>query len=172
MARLAAERRPRQDLVLQRAPDGTNLVPWQQQRRGSPRNSHVSDTARALPHGRGAGVEYSTVEGAPFYAKTDAVLRTCVLRWWRAHKGGEDLTRDGTAIRPAGYLGETSVFHFTMPAHNNYLHVPGRTGGRAVYYGAASILRPLSPGTHTLVWAESYTHPDSLLKVTYDLTVG
>jgi hypothetical protein len=130
-----------------------------------------------IPAGRylmveGPGVECSTVEDPPFHAKSDAGLRTCVLRWWRAHKGGEDVTLDGTAIRPPGHLGGTSVFRFRMPAQNNYLHVPGRTGGRAVYYGAATILRPLSPGTHTLVWVESYTHPDSFLNVTYELTVG
>lgn len=130
-----------------------------------------------MPAGRylvitGPGGECSTVEHPPFYAATDAGLKRCALRWWHAHKGGESLTLDGAAISPAGYLVETSVFQFTMPAHNNYLHVPGRTHGRAVYYGAASILRPLSPGTHTLVWVESYTHPNSFLKVTYELTVG
>lgn len=62
--------------------------------------------------------------------------------------------------------------YFMMPAHNNIDGVPGRTGRRATYYGAASILRPLSPGTHTLAFVESYTHPTAYLENTDEPTVG
>ena len=96
-------------------------------------------------------------------------LRTHVVE---KHRGGEDLTVDGASITPQGWIIATSVFDFTMSAHNNYLHVPGRTGGRAAYFGVASILRPLSPGTHTVVRIESYTHPEAVYQTVYELTVG
>jgi hypothetical protein len=117
-------------------------------------------------------VECSTVEAAPFHATTDAGLVRCVRRYWREHHGGEELTVDGAPINPPGYVGGTTVFPFTMPAENNFLGVQGRTGGRAAVYGAASILRPLSPGTHTIVLIDSFTRPTRVLKSTVKLTVG
>lgn len=120
----------------------------------------------------GPGVECSTVERAPYHATTDAGLKGCARSWWRKHHGGEDLRLDGVTIRKAGYLFATPVFAFTMPARNNWLGVSGRTGGHAAYYGAASILRPLSAGTHTLIRIASYTHPAYAVKTTYKLTVG
>jgi len=42
----------------------------------------------------------------------------------------------------------------------------------AAFYGAAMILRPLSPGTHTVVRIESYTHPEAVDQIVYKLTVG
>lgn len=50
--------------------------------------------------------------------------------------------------------------------------MPGRTGGRAGVFGTAAIPRPLSPGIHTLIKTQSYTHPSSFTKVIYKLTVG
>jgi hypothetical protein len=130
-----------------------------------------------IPTGRylmtyGPGFECSTIEPAPFHATTNAGLTRCARRLWQKHGGRLGLKLDGADITPPGYLVATSVFHFTMPAHNNYLGLPGRTGGRGAYYGGASILRPLSPGTHTLVVLESLTHPAAVYKVIYRLTVG
>jgi hypothetical protein len=113
----------------------------------------------------------STIEPTPFHATTDAGLKRCARRLWRAHWGGEELTLDGTAIEPAGYVGGTGVFQFRMPILNNVLGVNGLTGGRAAEYGAASILRPLSPGTHTLGLIDSFIRPTAVYKAVYTLTV-
>lgn len=136
----------------------------------------VTRTCR-IPAGRylvllGPGVECSTVEAPPFHATTDAGLARCVRSWWRKHQGGEDVTLDGAALMPQSWFAGPVLFDFTMPAHNNDLHVPGRTGGRAGVFGALSILRPLSRGTHMLIKTQSYTHPPQYTKTIYELTVG
>jgi hypothetical protein len=130
-----------------------------------------------VPAGRylillGPGAECSTVEAPPFHATTDAGLEHCVLSWWRRHQGGEDVTLDGNALMPQSWFVGPVLFDFRMPAHNNYLRVPGRTRGRSGDFGTVSILRPLSPGTHMLIKTQSYTHPSSFGKVIYKLTVG
>jgi hypothetical protein len=117
-------------------------------------------------------VECSTVEAAPFHATTDAGLKRCARRYWMQHRGGGELTLDGASISPPGYVGGTTAFPFTMTAQHNFLGVPGRTSARAAVYVAASILRPLSPGTHTLVLIDSFTRPTTVLKSTVKLTVG
>jgi hypothetical protein len=116
--------------------------------------------------------ECSTIEPAPFHATTNAGLIHCARREWRTEHGGLSLTLDGATITPPGYLVATSVFRFTIPARNNLLGLPGRSGGRGAFYGVASILPPLSPGTHTLVWLASMTHPTVFFKIVYKLTVG
>jgi hypothetical protein len=120
----------------------------------------------------GPGVECSTVEAPPFHATTDSGLAQCVRSWWRKHQGGEDVTLDGTALKPQSWFVGPVLFDFTIPADNNYLGVSGSTGGRAGVYGTVSILRPLTPGTHTLIKTQSYTHPFSVTKTIYKLTVG
>jgi hypothetical protein len=93
----------------------------------------------------------STVERPPLHATTNAGLRRCAKRLWSRYPGAETATLDGVPLRPPGYLVATAAFHFTMPERNNWLQVRGHTSGRAAAYGLASILRPLSPGVHTLV---------------------
>jgi len=117
-------------------------------------------------------VECSTVERPPFYAATDAGLKRCVRTWWRKRHGGLNLSLDGAPIRPAGYVGGTNVYSFTMPAQNNFLGAPGVTSGRAAVYGSASILRPLTPGNHLLVVVDTFKHPYLLFTSVYKLTVG
>jgi hypothetical protein len=103
---------------------------------------------------------------------TDAGLQRCAKAYWQGHQGELNVTLDGTALNPPGYVGATGAFAFTMPAHNNYLHLPGRTKGRAAIYGSATILRPFSPGTHTLVAVDAFAHTSYGVQVTYHLTVG
>jgi hypothetical protein len=116
--------------------------------------------------------ECSTVEPAPFHATTNAGLMRCANRLWRHGPGWLTLTLDGVNIQPAGYVGGTRAFAFKMPAHNNFLRVPGRTRGRAAVYGSASILRPLNPGTHTLVQTDGFSNTSVYNRITYRLTVG
>jgi hypothetical protein len=93
----------------------------------------------------------STVERPPLHATTNAGLRRCAKGLWARYPGAETMTLDGVPLRPPGYVVATAAFHFTMPERNNWLQVRGHTSGRAAVYGLASILRPLSPGVHTLV---------------------
>ena len=117
-------------------------------------------------------VDCSTIEAPPFHATTNAGLQRCAKRYWDHHTGGLNVILDGTAVQPAGYVGGTPAFSFKMPRHHNHLNLPGRTGGRAAVYGAASILRPLSAGTHTLVLQFGYAHSSINQQNTYHLTVG
>jgi hypothetical protein len=93
----------------------------------------------------------STVERPPLHATTNAGLRRCAKGLWASYPGTETVTLDGVRLRPPGHVVATAAFHFTMPERNNWLQVRGHTSGRAAVYGLASILRPLSPGVHTLV---------------------
>jgi hypothetical protein len=117
-------------------------------------------------------VECSTAERPPFYARSDSGLVRCAKTWWMKHPGEETLTLDGTKLEPPGYVGGTSAFSFTFPGRNNYLHVRGHTRARGAVYGAATILRPLSPGPHTLVQAEAFANTSFYLTTTFKLTVS
>lgn len=116
----------------------------------------------------------STVERPPLHATTNAGLRRCAKELWVRYPGAETATLDGVRLRPPGYVVATAAFHFTMPERNNWLHVRGHTSGRAAVYGLASILRPLSPGVHTLVLVvPPFAHtPGSTETFTYRISVG
>jgi hypothetical protein len=75
-------------------------------------------------------------------------------------------------LNPAAVQTASGAFSFKMPSYNNYLNLPGRTNGRMAVYGDGTILRPLSPGTHTLVQLERFAGFSSEKKTTYKLTVG
>jgi hypothetical protein len=79
---------------------------------------------------------------------------------------------DGRALVPAGYIIATDAFAFTQPARGNLTHTAGHTHGLAAVYGSASILGPLSSGTHTLVERLVYSNTAVAQQVTYHLTVG
>jgi hypothetical protein len=104
-------------------------------------------------------------------AATRAGLMRCAKRLWKRAPASETVTLDGANLSPAGYVGGTPAFAFKMPAHNNWLNRPGRTRGRLAVYGAATILQPLSAGTHTLVQIVSFAHSPAYT-TTYQLTVG
>jgi hypothetical protein len=112
--------------------------------------------------------ECSTVEPAPFHATTSAGLESCARS---LGPFSSTLTLDGKRIIRSGYVVASGVFRFTMPPRDNYLLVPGATHGQGAAYGDAVMLRPLTPGAHTLVRTES--SPDGpTLRFTYELTVG
>jgi hypothetical protein len=147
---------------------------------GSEVNGTAVTRTCAIPPGRYLmllvpGIDCSTIEAPPVHATTNAGLRRCVRAWWARHRGQETVTLDGKPLIPPGYLVATSVFSFKIPARNNWMyHVRGRTRGRAAAYGYASIMRPLTPGVHTIVQVEApFAHTsESPLTITYRLRVG
>jgi hypothetical protein len=131
----------------------------------------------AIPAGRSImlnapSVECATVGRAALLTTSTAALQRCAKRQWDRHPGGLNVTLDGKALHPAGYLIATDAFTFTQPAQGNLTHTPGHTHGLAAVYGSASILGPLSSGTHTLVERLVYTNTAVAQQVTYHLTVG
>ena len=144
---------------------------------GSGVKSRVITRTCSIPTGRylmldSPSIECSTVEAPPFHAMTDAGLMRCAKAYWQRHQGTETVTLDGVRLQPPGYLGGTAAFAFKMPGHNNLLGVPGRTHGLAAVYGAASMLQPLSAGSHTLIQVEAISHASVYYKIAYQLTVG
>jgi hypothetical protein len=95
----------------------------------------------------------------------------CAKRGWKRAPASETVTPDGANLSPPGYVGGTPAFAFKMPAHNNWLNRPGRAHGRLAVCGAATILQPLSAGTHRLVQIVPFAHA-AAYKTTYQLTVG
>jgi hypothetical protein len=110
--------------------------------------------------------ECSTVEAAPFHATTAAGLERCA----RLLTARSSLALDGQVLSPSGFELATGVFTFRMPAAYNWLGVPGATSGRAAVYGQGLMLRPLTPGAHTLVRITHYPGRPVAVDV-YDLTV-
>ena len=117
-------------------------------------------------------VECSAVGPPALRPGSDAALRRCAKRQWDRHSGGLNVTLDGEALSPAGYIIATDAFPFRQPARDNLTHTPGHRQGRAAVYGSASIMGPLSSGTHTLVERLVYTNTAVAQQVTYHLTVG
>jgi hypothetical protein len=143
---------------------------------GSSTNASVATRQCSIPAGRYVmlftpSVDCSTAEPTPFHASTNVGLMRCAKRQWQRLFNGESVTLDGALLHPPAYVGRTVPFAFRMPAHNNYLRAPGRTHGRMAIYGDATILRPLRPGTHTLVVYEGWK-PSIYVKTTYQLTIG
>jgi hypothetical protein len=124
-----------------------------------------------VPAGRylfleGPAFECSTVEAPPFRATVRGLAR-CVRQF---KLGGTDLMVDGVPLRPAAYTVITPVFRFVMPARNNVLMVPGKTRGYALARAEAVMLRPLAPGTHTIVQVEHFASGKSV-QTTWQLKV-
>jgi hypothetical protein len=145
---------------------------------GSTLEASVIRRTCAIPAGHylmftGPDVDCSTVEPAPYHATTDAGLMRCAKANWEHDPGWATMTLDGVHVEPAGYVGGTLAFALKMmPAQDNWLLAPGHTHARVAVYGSASILRPLTAGTHTLVLTSGFAHPAGSVQVTYQLTVG
>jgi hypothetical protein len=119
--------------------------------------------ACAIPAGRYViyqpiSVDCSTVEPAPFHASTDAGLRRCAQRYWRAGGAYATLILDRRKLKPSEYVRSTNAFAFRMPSRDNYLGAAGRTHGRIAVTGMSAIIPPLSAGKHTLVASGGLRH--------------
>ena len=133
-----------------------------------------SQVSCSVPSGRylllgTPGVDCSTAEAPPFHARTNAGLLGCVRRVWRTTPSTYTVTLDGVLLRPS--VVASPVFDVRMPAQDNYLLAPGHTRARAAVYGVVTMLRPLSPGAHTLSVAVQYPRGSPTSRVTYRLTV-
>jgi hypothetical protein len=120
-----------------------------------------------IPSGRYVMIELiwadcSTIEPQPFHASSNAGLRRCARREWRAGGGFATVRLDGRQLRPSGHLSATSAFRFRMPSRDNLLRIRGKTGGRMALVGLSAIIRPLSPGRHSLVFSSGLRHPRPL----------
>lgn len=112
--------------------------------------------------------ECSTVEPPPFHATTSDGLHSCARSFGPFTS---TLTLDGKRTVLSGFEVTSPVFSFRMPPRNNYLLAPGATSGRGAAYGDPVMLRPLTPGIHTLVRTDSSPRGPTL-RFTYELTVG
>lgn len=140
-------------------------VPWY--RRGL-----VQTVSCDVPAGRylqlpGPSVNCPTVERPPYHLRTDASLRRCAASFKPPRAA---LAIDGQVVSPAGFPVRTPAFSFIMPAHGNWLRLPGVTTGRAAVAGLSLLLAPLGPGRHTIAQVTQW--PGSLAEeIVYDVTV-
>jgi hypothetical protein len=111
-------------------------------------------------------VECSTVEGN---GDTPAELRACA-RGFAEQFSDLSLTIDGVAIADLQrFRVHSPVFQFTA-AKDNVFGVPAGTA-RSVADGFWVLIRPLSPGTHTISFGGAYPPGGFTTFVTYTLTV-
>lgn len=91
----------------------------------------------------GQSFECSTFEGN---GTTEAELRTCARE--ADAQVAPTITVDGVAAPVAEV--ETPLLHLVLPA-DNVFGAPAGTRGSSVAHGWVALLRPLTPGTHTIV---------------------
>src|SRR3954451_15170536 len=124
-----------------------------------------------IPAGRylyleGPGFECSTIEPAPYRARRSNLTR-CASSF---RLKGEDVSVDGQPISPC-YSVATPVFRFSVPAKGNVVRAKGHTRGYGAAHADAVVLRPLTPGTHTIVQVEHFAS-GKFAQTTWQLTVG
>ena len=119
----------------------------------------------------GPFISCSTVERRPYHATTPAGLRRCARRDWRSTPASYNITVDNVELTPPGFLVASPIFHFTISANSRH-GVRRRIHGRGAAYGYATLLRPLSPGTHTVTVADhSSGLPIPSHRFTFEVTV-
>jgi hypothetical protein len=114
-----------------------------------------------------SGAECSTLEPPPFYGENEEELRACAKSW-----GPVDLqvSIDDVSVQNLGdYLVTSPLYQFTVP-DDNILGVPAGSVGQSVSYGHALMLKPLTPGQHTILIYCVY--PDGfVVDATFHITV-
>jgi hypothetical protein len=118
---------------------------------------------------RGPGWACSTTE---FRKPTsDAELERCARRDWAHKPPAYRVTFDGVLIQPPGLLLVTPQYTVLLPPRDTLVHDHGNRHSREVTYGYVMILRPLTPGHHTLVQYQKYPH-QLAQTITNDINVG
>jgi hypothetical protein len=104
------------------------------------------------------------------YTTTAQGLRRCARDFWRQIADPKPrVVLDGTSLG-AGPTVHTGAFRFSVPPRDNQFDRPGVRRVRAAAVARATILRPLSPGEHTLIQAYRYRGEHNQV-VVYKLTV-
>jgi hypothetical protein len=142
---------------------------------GGSTDEHVVEVHCTVPAGRYLmlGVPAllcSDVVPTPGFATSATGLRRCARSSYEKYTDPHPrLVLDGQPI-PAGVVVHTPVFRFTMPAHDNVFDSPGVRRGRAASVGRAAMLRPLPPGSHTLISGVRYRITHNIV-IVYKLDV-
>jgi hypothetical protein len=105
------------------------------------------------------GIDCSTIEKAPFYARTDAGLGRCASREWYLNRPSSHVSVDGRDVRPAGILIVTPAFRFSVT--HNQPDLNGRATGRTVVAAEPAILGPLTAGRHVVIAENEYKKPQA-----------
>jgi hypothetical protein len=112
--------------------------------------------------------ECSTLEPPPFYGGNEEELRICA-EGFVLH----DLEAiiDGIAVQEIEqYIHTSPLFEFTVPA-NNILGVDDGMTGQSISNGAHLMLKPLTPGEHTIHLHGTYPSLEFTVDTNYHITV-
>jgi hypothetical protein len=119
--------------------------------------------------------ECSTVESEPFHGDNEAEMRSCA----NGHidqTANLAVTIDGVPVNSLqSYREQSPLFSFTLP-ENNVLQflgetAPAGTTSEAVDAGIYLLLKPLTPGAHTIHVSGSFTNLGTTINTTFQLTV-
>jgi hypothetical protein len=120
--------------------------------------------------------ECSTVEPPPFNGSNPQELRACAGTW--TDGVGIDTLKlriDGAKVPGLQHFrAQSPFFDFVMPATDNFLALNGVTSGSSVSDGYFVMVKPLSPGHHTIHFeGATVSGPGAgiSMNVTYNLTV-
>jgi hypothetical protein len=112
--------------------------------------------------------ECSTLEEAPFHGENEADLRTCAEGFILTDL---EASIDGVAIQNLDqYIHTSPLFEFTVP-ENNILEVDAGSIGQSISNGAHLMLKPLTPGVHTIHLHASYPDLEFTVDTTYNFTI-
>jgi hypothetical protein len=142
---------------------------------GGPEDAHVVATDCTVPAGKylfviGPQMQCADVIPLPRRWRGPAGLRRCAREGWaKVADRHPRLVLDGNPI-PTGAVVHSDAFAFTMPARDNVLGMPGRRHGHGAFVGRPTLIKPLSPGKHTLIQGIHYRIWHNLVAV-YNLTV-
>ena len=111
--------------------------------------------------------ECSTLEPPPFYGGNEEELRACASGFILSDL---QASIDGITIQNlSDYIVTSPLFEFTVP-EDNILGVDAGTG-QSVAHGAWLMLKPLTPGEHTIYVHSSLPDFDVTFDWYYDITV-
>jgi len=120
----------------------------------------------------GIGNECSNAEPPPFFGATEAELRECAASGYDEFFADttDSISVDGAVVSDLDvFRTQTPLFSYSLPPDNIYGLPPGEVT-KAISDGQAVIVRPLSPGSHTIVITIDGP-PFGSIEIVYHLTV-
>jgi hypothetical protein len=103
-------------------------------------------------------------------SSTRAALTKQLRKQYKALKPERSLELDGERLAAPGPVVLTPIFEVHMPRTKNWFFMPGRTRALVQAEEQSTLLRPLSPGEHTLISRFHSTHEAGTTTIV--LTVG